>query len=112
MLSLTCSLRITEAKEIEMERSVEPREFHLPLELQFSMRKAEICAQEMTWEQLHAALLNLYHQRLMEWYAIKSLMEDENIQIDFDVPTELELAELAVSQMFDPDEDEDDATPF
>ena len=40
MLSLTCSLRITEAKEIEMERSVEPREFHLPLELQFSMRKA------------------------------------------------------------------------
>ena len=39
-------------------------------------------------------------------------MEDENIQIDFDVPTELELAELAVSQMFDPDEDEDDVTPF
>jgi len=66
-----------------MERSVEPREFELPLELQFSMRKAELAAQEMTWEQLYSALLNLYHQRLMEWYAIKSLMADENIELDF-----------------------------
>jgi len=33
-----------------MDRSVEPREFQLPLELQFSMRKAELAAQEMTWE--------------------------------------------------------------
>jgi hypothetical protein len=40
-----------------MDRSVEPREFQLPLELQFSMRKAELAAQEMTWEELYSALL-------------------------------------------------------
>lgn len=90
-----------------MERSVEPRQFELPLELQFSMRKAQLQAQEMTWDQLYASLLNLYHQRLMEWYAIKSLMEDENVSIDFDIPTDLELAELAATCFYD-DEDEDD----
>ena len=47
-------------------------EFILPLELQFSMRKAEMNAQEMTWEQLYGALINLYYQRLMEWHAVKS----------------------------------------
>jgi hypothetical protein len=97
-----------------MERSVEPREFELPLELQFSMRKAELQAQEMTWDQLCSALLNLYHQRLMEWYAVKSLMADENIEIDFDIPTDLELAELVASCIGDEDEDDDEeeALPF
>ena len=87
---------------------MEPREFELPLELQFSMRKAELTAQEMTWEQLYSALLNLYHQRLMEWHAVKSLMSDENIEIDFDAPTEIELMELASNFDFEDDEDEDD----
>jgi hypothetical protein len=91
-----------------MEGSVEPRGFELPLELQFSMRKAELQAQEMTWDQLYAALLNLYHQRLMEWYAVKSLMADENIEIEFDLPTDLELAELAAACIFSDDEDDDD----
>jgi hypothetical protein len=91
-----------------MERSVEPREFELPLELQFSMRKAELAAQEMTWEQLYSALLNLYHQRLMEWYAIKSLMADENIELDFDIPTEIELMELVSSFVFEDDDDDDE----
>jgi len=97
-----------------MERSVEPREFELPLELQFSMRKAELAAQELTWDELYCALLNLYHQRLMEWYALKSLMEDENISIEFDVPTDLELAELAAACIYDDedDEDEDELQPF
>jgi len=97
-----------------MERSVEPREFELPLELQFSMRKAELAAQELTWDELYCALLNLYHQRLMEWCALKSLMEDENISIDFDVPTDLELAELAAACIYDDedDEDEDELQPF
>ena len=96
-----------------MENSVEPRQFELPLELQFSMRKAEIQAQEMTWEQLYAALLNLYHQRLMEWYAIKDLMAGENIDLDFDIPTDLELAELAANFILvDDDEDEDNLQPF
>lgn len=90
-----------------MEKSVEPRSFELPLELQFSMRKAELQAQEMTWEELYGALLNLYHQRLMEWYAVKSLMADENIELEFDIPTDLELAELAAACIYS-DEDEDD----
>ncbi len=91
-----------------MERSVEPREFELPLELQFSMRKAELQAQEMTWEQLYSALVNLYHQRLMEWYAIKDIMAGENIEIDWDVPTDLELAELAAACVYDDEDDDDD----
>jgi hypothetical protein len=95
-----------------MERSVEPREFQLPLELQFSMRKAELAAQEMTWDQLYSALLNLYHQRLMEWYAIKSLMADENIELAWDIPTEIELVELAASCMNDDEDDEDELQPF
>lgn len=95
-----------------MERSVEPRQFELPLELQFSMRKAELQAQEMTWDQLYAALLNLYHQRLMEWFAIKDIMETESISIDFDIPTDLELAELAAACISDDEEDDDDLQPF
>jgi hypothetical protein len=96
-----------------MERSVQPREFELPLELQFSMRKAEVAAQEMTWDQLYSALLNLYHQRLMEWQAVKEIMAGENIAIEFDVPTDLELAELAANFMGeDEDEDEDELQPF
>jgi len=96
-----------------MERSVEPREFELPLELQFSMRKAELAAQEMTWDQLHSALLNLYYQRLMEWQAVKEIMAGEHIELDFDIPTDLELAELAQACMvYDDDDDEDELQPF
>ena len=96
-----------------MERSVEPREFELPLELQFSMRKAEIAAQDMTWDELYYALLNLYHQRLMEWYAVKSLLEDENVSLDFDIPTDIELAELAAACVYDDEDDDDeDLQPF
>jgi hypothetical protein len=96
-----------------MERSVEPRDFELPLELQFAMRKAELQAQEMTWEQLYSALLNLYHQRLMEWYAIKDIMAGENIEIDWDFPTDIELEELAAACIYDDeDDDEDELQPF
>lgn len=91
-----------------MERAAEPREFELPLELQFSMRKAEIASGEMTWEELRFALLNLYHQRMMEWYAIKSLMAEENIDLDFDIPTDLELQELAAAFTCDDEEDDDE----
>jgi hypothetical protein len=91
-----------------MERSSQPKEFSLPLELQFAMRKAELQADEMTWEQLHYALLNLYHQRLMEWHAVKDLLENENIKLDFDVPTDLELAKLAAAFTCDDEDDDDD----
>jgi hypothetical protein len=91
-----------------MDHSVESQEFALPLELQFSMRKAELQAQDMTWEQLYAALLNLYYQRLMEWHAVKTLLADENIQIEIDLPTELELCNLAAACAQDDDEDDED----
>ena len=95
-----------------MEGSIEPTSFALPLELQFAMRKAEMQANEMTWEQLHEALLNLYHQRLMEWHAVRAIMSDENIQIDFDLPTEVEQMELAVSCMADEDEEDEESEGF
>jgi hypothetical protein len=86
-----------------MERSIEPKDFEFPLEFQFAMRKAEIQAQEMTWDQL-----NLYQQRLMEWQAVKSILADENIELDFDIPTELELEHLTAVCMQDDDDDDDD----
>ena len=93
-----------------MESSKETKEFHLPLEMQFAMRKAEVHANDLNREELICALLNLYHQRLMEWNAIKALMAEEQVEIEFDIPTDLELTEL-VGQMHDLD-DEDDDEPF
>lgn len=90
-----------------MENQVHARELELPLQLQFAMRKAELEAQEMTWDQLYSALLNLYQRRLIEWAAIKDILQDENIELEFDVPTQLELVELAMMCQGD-DEDEDD----
>jgi len=95
-----------------MEEAAESTSFELPLELQFAMRKAEMQATEMTWDQLHVALLNLYHQRLMEWHAVRAIMADENIDIDFDLPTEVELMELAMNTLVDDDEDEEGLSPF
>jgi len=95
-----------------MTKSAKQGEFVLPLELQFSMRKAEINAQEMTWEQLYSALLNLYYQRLMEWHAVKELMSAENIQLDFDIPTDIELQKLAQECMTIEEEDDEEEDPF
>jgi hypothetical protein len=91
-----------------MEDAVRPRELELPLQLQFAMRKAELEAREMTWDQLYAALLNLYQRRLIEWAAIKDLLADENIELEFDNPTQLELVELAMMCQGDEEEDDDD----
>jgi len=77
-----------------MENAIEPSEFEFPLELQFSIRKAQSQAQEMTWDELYYAFLNLYQRRLMEWQAVKSILAEENIEIDFSVPSDLELAHL------------------
>lgn len=95
-----------------MENFAEPREFELPLELQFSMRKAELASEEMTWDELRAALLNLYYRRLMEWEAVKNVLDSENIFIQFDIPTDLELQELAAACMEDDDDGEDLRVPF
>ena len=91
-----------------MEQSKEKKEFHLPLEMQFAMRKAEVHAKELNREELICALLNLYHQRLMEWNAVKSLMAEEQIDINFDIPNDLELSELIITEF----EDEDDDDPL
>ena len=100
-----------ESMSDQMSDPAKQGEFVLPLELQFSMRKAEIGAKEMTWEQLYAALLNLYYQRLMEWHAVKSLIAQENIDIDFDIPTDLELQHLAMEQCQEEHEHEDPFEP-
>jgi hypothetical protein len=51
---------------------------------------------------------------MMEWCAIKDLMASENIELDWDAPTDLELAELAAACMDDDeyDDDEDELQPF
>ena len=103
---------MNESMSDEMANPAKQGEFILPLELQFSMRKAEIGAQEMTWEQLYAALLNLYYQRLMEWHAVKSLIAQENIDINFDIPTDLELQRLAEEGQAILDCDQEDEDPF
>lgn len=86
----------------------ETKELDLPLHLQLAMRKAELQSQEMTWEQLQASLLNLYYQRLIEIQTIKDLLQDENIELEFDIPTDVELAHLAMACMEDTEEEEDD----
>ena len=63
-----------------MDPLVEAQEYELPLELQFSMAKAEVQAKELTWDQMYVALMNLYHRRLMENHAIQTLLAEENIQ--------------------------------
>jgi|TARA_S200002703_G_scaffold12589_4_gene11219 hypothetical protein len=91
-----------------VDSSKETKEFHLPLEMQFAMRKAEVHAKELDREELIVALLNLYHQRLMEWNALKALMAEEQVDIEFDIPTDIELTEL-IGQFGDLlDEDVDD----
>ena len=93
---------------MQMEETVNPRELELPLQMQFAMRKAELEAQEMTWDQLYAALLNLYHRRMIEWAAVKDILADENIDLEWDMPTRLELTELALLCADEFDDDDND----
>jgi hypothetical protein len=62
----------------------------------------------MCWEELQAALLNLYFQRMMEWEAVKEVMCAEGIDIDWDLPSELELSELALACIQDESDDDDE----
>lgn len=89
-----------------MGQSAETREFEMPLHLQLAMRRAELEAQELTWDQLIVALLNLYHQRLLEIQAIKDMLQEEGIELDFDIPTDVELAQLAIAVSEDEDDDD------
>ena len=94
--------------EFLMEPSAEPQELDLPLEFKFAMRKAELQAAEMTWDQLYRSLLNLYNQRLIEITAIKDILVEEGVNIEFDLSSELELKELAQMYGYDEDEDNED----
>ena len=98
--------RIFKDSSKEMEGTVRSCDLELPLQFQFAMRKAEIQAKEMTWDELYAALLNLYQRRLVEWAALKDALADENIELEFDVPTQIEMARLA--EMFDSEDDDED----
>ena len=69
-------------------------EHTIPLELQFSLRRAEIIAQGMSKKQLYSALMKLYYQRLMEWQAFKDLI-GESKDFEFSIPTDLDLKKLA-----------------
>jgi hypothetical protein len=104
---------MSEVKVNRMGDSTSTKEFELPLHLQLAMRKAELEAKELTWDQLYIALLNLYHQRLLEIQAVKDMMQAENIELEFDIPSDIELAQLAITIMADQDEeDDDDVMPF
>tara|TARA_R100000005_G_C4965951_1_gene180768 strand:+ start:222 stop:539 length:318 start_codon:yes stop_codon:yes gene_type:complete len=92
--------------------SLSSTEFELPLHLQLAMRKAELEAKELTWDQMYVALLNLYHQRLLEIQAIKDLMQAENIELEFDIPSDIELAQLALTMMAGQDEEDEDDNVF
>ena len=45
----------------------------------------------------------------MEWNAVKSLMAEEQIDIAFDIPSDLELSELIISEFEDADDDDEDS---
>lgn len=95
-----------------MGESTSTTDFELPLHLQLALRKAELEAKELTWDQMYIALLNLYHQRLLEIQAVKDLMQAENIQLEFDIPSDIELAQLALTMMSDQEDDDDEDMPF
>ena len=51
----------------------------------------------------------------MEWHAVKSLIAEENIKLDFEIPTDIELAQLAQNCIEEEDLDEEydeDDDPF
>ena len=45
---------------------------------------------------------------MIEWAAIKDILADENVELEWDVPTQLELTELALMCSDQDDEDDDD----
>jgi predicted protein tyrosine phosphatase len=91
----------------------ETREFEMPLHMQLALRKAEIQAKEMTWDQLIVALLELYRQRLMEIQTIKDMLQEEAIELEFDIPSDVELVQLAMTSMLEEEDEEgEEGQPF
>ena len=94
------------------------KQYEMPLHLQLAMRKAELASEEMTWDQLRIALLNLYSRRLLEIQAVRDILTGEGVEVEFNIPSDIELQELAIAKFMmeiDPedlkDELEDDEEP-
>lgn len=94
------------------------KQYEMPLHLQLAMRKAELASEEMTWDQLRVALLNLYSRRLLEIQAVRDILTGEGVEVEFNIPSDIELQELAIAKFMmeiDPedlkDELEDDEEP-
>jgi hypothetical protein len=90
------------------------KQYEMPLHLQLAMRKAELASEEMTWDQMRLALLNLYSRRLMELQSVKDILEGEGVDIEFNIPSDIELQELAIAKFMleaDTDEIEEDEEP-
>ena len=94
------------------------KHFEMPLHLQLAMRKAELASEEMTWDQMRIALLNLYSRRLMELQAVKDILVGEGVDVEFNIPSDIELQELAIAKFMmeegldEMDEDEEPPTIF
>jgi hypothetical protein len=95
-----------------MEQNIRVSELGLPLQIQFAMRKMRMEAEEMTWDQLLEAFLALYQKRLVEWAAIKDMLADENIELEFDIPTQMEIQQITSLVNENKGEDEDDNKEF
>tara|TARA_R100001086_G_scaffold1071_3_gene683 strand:- start:17420 stop:17737 length:318 start_codon:yes stop_codon:yes gene_type:complete len=83
------------------------KQYQMPLHLQLAMRKAELASEEMTWDQMRIALLNLYSRRLLEIQAVRDILTNEGVEVEFNIPSDIELQELAIAKFMmevDPDE--------
>tara|TARA_R100001443_G_C3293245_1_gene163379 strand:- start:266 stop:571 length:306 start_codon:yes stop_codon:yes gene_type:complete len=90
------------------------KKYEMPLHLQLAMRKAELASEEMTWDQMRIALLNLYSRRLLEIQAVRDILTNEGVEVEFNIPSDIELQELAIAKFMmeaDPEELEDDEEP-
>ena len=75
------------------------KQYEMPLHLQLAMRKAELASEEMTWDQMRVALLNLYSRRLLELQAVKDILVNEGVDVEFNIPSDVELQELAIAKL-------------
>lgn len=69
-------------------------EFELPLEAHFQLRATEVAIQAMTRDELEKNYLRLIWQQMMERKAIATVLQDNNIEICFDAPSEETMQEL------------------
>lgn len=81
----------------------------LPLEAQFTIRRVELEVEDMSKEELQSLVVHLTFQRILERAAITQLLKEENINIQFDLPTEEDIEEMLeyVEGMGEGDEDQD-----